>query len=197
MIKVKVTIGSLCLAALLISLLANNGAVSYVLMGICFAVSLVLLWRNMSALADVSKDSPKTTTLKIVSVFTVVMCAVAVAVVVLGKNGILILSGTAEKYFEAAIVLAIILFIGNMAPKLPFNRYVGLRLPWTVRDEETWIVAHRILAYIAFPIAIIYLIGIPTINDFAVLSAGTLIAFVAIPSVVSLLYFYRKFHVTE
>lgn len=34
---------------------------------------------------------------------------------------------------------------GNLAPKLPFSRHTGLRLPWTAADEDTWIVAHRIL----------------------------------------------------
>lgn len=34
---------------------------------------------------------------------------------------------------------------GNIAPKLPFNRYVGFRLPWTVTDEDTWIFTHRLV----------------------------------------------------
>ena len=46
-----------------------------------------------------------------------------------------------ERYFAAALVLAVLLFLGNLAPKLPFSRHTGLRLPWTVADEDTWTVA--------------------------------------------------------
>ncbi|HIY05838.1 MAG TPA: SdpI family protein, partial [Candidatus Evtepia faecigallinarum] len=48
-----------------------------------------------------------------------------------------------EKMFAMALVACVMLFAGIVCPKLPYNRHIGLRLPWTVQDEETWNVAHR------------------------------------------------------
>ncbi|MFQ6989427.1 MAG: SdpI family protein [Faecalibacterium prausnitzii] len=35
--------------------------------------------------------------------------------------------------------------------KLPFNKYVGLRLPWTLDDCQTWRYAHMLLYELTFP----------------------------------------------
>ena len=78
------------------------------------------------------------------------------------------------------------LFTGNVSTKLPLNKYMGLRLPWTTTDEKTWKIANRLLGYITFPlvfnmlflyfinaksdldifIGIVILVGIPTIYSF-------------------------------
>src|SRR5690606_24631446 len=42
---------------------------------------------------------------------------------------------------------------------IPFNRFIGLRLPWTIRDEDTWNIAHRLLGSITFPLIVLVLIG--------------------------------------
>ncbi|WP_178390071.1 SdpI family protein [Faecalibaculum rodentium] len=40
-------------------------------------------------------------------------------------------------------------FCGWICPKLSWNRYEGLRLPWTVSDPQTWALAHHILGWIS------------------------------------------------
>ena len=82
--------------------------------------------------------------------------------------------------------------IGNTSPKLPFNRYMGLRLPWTIRDEETWRVAHRWLGYLTFPIIIImltaFLLGVK-VNDVATYG---IITWIAIPGIYSGWIYYKR-----
>ena len=46
------------------------------------------------------------------------------------------------------MVLFLVLVYGNAAPKLPFNRHLGLRLPWTTTNENTWRYAHLSLIHI-------------------------------------------------
>ncbi len=58
-------------------------------------------------------------------------------------------------------------FIGIVSPKLPYNRHTGLRLPWTVRDEDTWKNAHRILGFISFPMVLLYIACALTISEYS------------------------------
>lgn len=84
-----------------------------------------------------------------------------------------------------------IMFFGNLAPKIPFNRYMGLRLPWTVRDEDTWRVAHRILGYVSFPIGIVMFVLSFFFKIETIVVTGIL-TWIIIPSIYSLVFYYRK-----
>lgn len=84
-----------------------------------------------------------------------------------------------------------IMFFGNLAPKIPFNRYMGLRLPWTVRDEDTWRVAHRILGYISFPIGIVMFVLSFFFKIETIVVTGIL-TWIIIPSIYSLVFYYKK-----
>ena len=70
-----------------------------------------------------------------------------------------------ERMFANAFIIIIIVWFGNIAGKIPFNRYIGLRLPWLLADEETWNIGHRLLEYCSLPLAIIYLGLIPFVNN--------------------------------
>ena len=41
-------------------------------------------------------------------------------------------------------VVAVLAVIGNALPALPPNLFVGVRLPWTVRDRAVWARTHRL-----------------------------------------------------
>nr|WP_279285788.1 SdpI family protein [Clostridium perfringens] len=83
------------------------------------------------------------------------------------------------------------MFFGNLAPKIPFNRYMGLRLPWTVRDEDTWRVAHRILGYVSFPIGIVMFVLSFFFKVETIVVTGVL-TWIIIPSIYSLVFYYKK-----
>ena len=138
-------------------------------------------------------DSPKVKTLRMVTVFDVLILLLCIGAALLSEAGIVGRNETADKYFAAALTLAIMLFLGNLAPKLPFTRHTGLRLPWTVTDEETWIVAHRILGYTSLPLSLVYLAGIPVVSDFKALSITIFLLWIGIPSGLSLLFKIKKF----
>ena len=84
------------------------------------------------------------------------------------------------------------LVLGNIAPKLPFSKHTGLRLLWTVTDEDTWVVAHRLVGYISIPLVLIYIACIPTVSNFEVLSGVIILLWVGIPGGLSFVFYYKK-----
>ena len=170
-----------------------EGIAALLLSSACLVGAVLILYRHLGELSGVSEDSPKLKTLRFVTIFDVSILLLCVGAALLAEAGIVGRSERADRYFAAGLILAIMLVLGNLAPKLPFTRHTGLRLPWTVTDEETWIVAHRILGYISLPLALAYLAGIPAVSDFKALSVTILLLWIAIPSGLSLLFYLRKF----
>lgn len=183
----------LSFTGLIVALVLQNGVAALLLTGGCFLAAEWVLYRHLDELSNVSEDSPKLKTLRFVTLFDVFLLLLCIGAALLAEAGIVGRNETADKYFAAALILAIMLILGNLAPKMPFTRHTGLRLPWTVTDEETWIVAHRILGYISLPLALVYLAGIPAVPDFKALSVIIFLLWIGIPSGLSLLFYVRKF----
>lgn len=182
----------LSMLALAASLAIENMIVALVLMGICILGAVFCLYRRLEELTNISADNPKVNTLKGVTLFNVAVLSVCVLVAILIGTGILKISENGEKYFAATIVTAVIFFSGNIAPKLPYSKHTGLRLPWTISDEDTWVVAHRVLAYVSIPLGIAYIAGVPAIKNFEILTLVTIILWVGIPGVLSYIFFRKK-----
>lgn len=135
---------------------------------VCLAIAFslgagVFLYKNITLLTDVSEDRVKTRTLKKAVVFCLVMVIIAVVGIVLTEKELF--TEYAERMFANVFIIIIIVWFGNIAGKIPFNRYIGLRLPWLLADEETWNIGHRLLEYCSLPLAIIYLGLIPFVNN--------------------------------
>lgn len=88
----------------------------------------------------------------------------------------------------AAVLMAV---IGNTAPKIPRNWFVGVRLPWTVFNERAWRIAHRWLGYLAFPIIALMLLAVFLFKyDFApVVALGI---WVLVPTIASAVVFVQQ-----
>lgn len=71
---------------------------------------------------------------------------------------------------------------------------IGLRLPWTVQDEDTWNIAHRIWGYISIPVVLLYIACTCTIQDFKAVSVAIMITWIGIPGGISYVHFHKKYH---
>lgn len=195
--KSKSLISGLSFLALLVALLIRNDVLSSVMVLTCLLSALFILYRNLASLSNVSEDNPKLKTVRFVTVFNVVVVAGVVVFAFLIEKGVIYLSEAQGKYFFSAFLAVLVIVFGNIAPKLPFNRYTGLRLPWTVRDEQTWIVAHRILGYISLPIGVLCFAGATFQMDFdlwiKVWFLAPLFIWIGIPAAYSGLFYYRKY----
>ncbi len=155
------------------------------------AACLVILYRNMDSLTGYSEENPKNRTMKWITVFNGALLLLCMGAVWLGENGYL--GNVSEEWLAVALVSVVMVVLGNLAPKIPFNRYTGLRLPWTVRDEDTWRLAHRILGYISFPLVFLYgallLCGV----EIGTATGIVIFSWIIIPGGISFLFYRRKF----
>ena len=162
----------------------------FVTLMICL-ITLLLFYRHIPELINTEKNSPQSRTISMITVSSVVLillCFLFVQGIERGSIG--------EQWgnlFAVLLILFLLVFLGNLAPKIPFNRYTGLRLPWTIRDEDTWIIAHRILGYLSFPLALIFIVLLASGCPLEPAAGGVVLTWVGVPSMISLWYYYRKY----
>ena len=176
--------------AVIFSFAFENQIISLIFMAVSMISAVFVLYRHINELTSLSDDNPKGKSLKAITIFNVTIFLICVVIAVLIGTGI-VSPDNDGRYFAAMIVSAVILFGGNIAPKLPFSKHTGLRLPWTVTDEKAWIAAHRIIGYISIPLAFIYIAGVAAINSFEILTLVAMVTWIAIPAVFSYIV-YKK-----
>ena len=151
------------------------------------ALMLLIIHIFMPLLADIPNDNPKVKTMRRYNMLTaVIIIGIFIVRNFLPENAL------ADKdRFILPFSVAVTVLVGNAAPKLPINCVMGIRLPWTRRDPDTWRVAHQMLGYCTFPIVFIMIVG-GMLLDPVVFSVGCLLLFALIPSVYSCIYYYKK-----
>lgn len=160
----------------------------------CALAATAVLCRNLELLTQAAPRSAGHRAVVQTTVFCVVLEAALVALVILEKQGLVALTDQGDELVVSGVMVLLVLWIGLAAPKLPFNRFVGLRLPWTVRDADTWVLAHRILGWIAVPVLLFYLAGVLVFPNFGAVFLAAMAALIGIPGVISGWFFWRKFH---
>lgn len=153
--------------------------------------SLIILDINSAKITNLSEDNPKIKTVKFLnrlSMFCIICMSIIYSFASIKESFESLTNG----FFGIVLITIIMAVIGNVSPKIPFNRYSGLRLPWTIRDEETWKLAHRILGYLAFPIAILMIIS-ALYFDYKKVAFIGITSWIAIPGIYSLIFYNKKF----
>lgn len=82
------------------------------------------------------RSNPRLKTVRVVTIFNILLVAAMAVFCILVNAGKIVLPDTKIKLILAIYIALLIIGFGNIAPKLPFNRHTGLRLPWTVGDED-------------------------------------------------------------
>lgn len=109
----------------------KNEIAAIVLSAILFVAVLTILYRNMSLLSVGVNSTGNTRSMKIVIVFDIVLVVVLAIFGILIRTDKIHLADNQEALFASVIVTIVIIFTGVIAPRLPHNRYTGLRLPLT------------------------------------------------------------------
>lgn len=178
--------------AMLIALLAENEIVSILLVSLCVFAMVIILYRNLALLTSITTDDLRIGILQITTFFNVGILIVGIAFALLVAFDVITFSENGEKMFAMAMVSCVILFAGVVSPKLPFSRHTGLRLPWTVQDEDTWSIAHRTIGYISFPVVLLYVACTWTISNFEIVTLCIMIVWLGIPGGISYVHFRKK-----
>lgn len=192
----KTAIFLLSVLALGVGFLLPDSLITAGVVLLCMLAALAILYRNLPRLSGVSEDNPKVRSLRQATAITLTAAAAVTIAALLIESGTFTPTEPQIKLLLSLFLSALIMVFGNIAPRLPFNRYTGLRLPWTVRDEETWIVAHRLLGYLSMPVGLICLAGIRSRLPFdtwmKVWFAAPLLLWIGVPSLLSGLFFWKK-----
>lgn len=160
------------------------------IIGAVVIFTLIIFDVNAPKIANLSEGNVKIKTMRTLNRLTILIIIIGCMFSILSP----IKSSLDPKTNEILLVglcSIFIMFFGNLAPKIPFNRYMGLRLPWTVRDEDTWRVAHRILGYVSFPIGIMMFVLSFFFKIETIVVTGIL-TWIIIPSIYSLVFYYKK-----
>lgn len=184
----------LSFAAMLAALGINNPIVSVVLSGGCILAAVFILYRNLALMTSVTTDNMRLKILKIITIFHIGILAAGIILAVLTASGLVQFSEYEEKMTAMFVVAGFMIFMGIVSPKLPFTRHTGLRLPWTIRDQDTWNLAHKILGYISLPLALLYVACSLTIEFFQQVTFAVILLWIGIPGGISYIFYWRKMH---
>lgn len=170
---------------LLIGVLVPKGEVGSSVIAFLVILSLILFDIKASKILNLSKDNPKIKTVRLINNFTI--GSILIISLFINMKSI---NGTLPESIEVILVALFILFFGNLSPKIPFNRYMGLRLPWTIRDEDTFRIAHRLIGYLSIPCGILMLLCAYFNNTN--LALIFFFSWILIPSLYSLNFYNKK-----
>lgn len=180
--------------AMLIAINIKNEILSIALTGGCMLAALIILYRNLSLLTKITTENMKIGTLKVTTLFNMAVLIFAVMIAIFNEASFIRLSESGEQRLALAVTCIIMLFGGYISPKLPFTRHTGLRLPWTVQDEETWNIAHKIIGFISLPLVLLYLAASCTINNFEAITLAVIFLWIGIPGLISFIFWWKKFY---
>lgn len=176
----------------LISLSIKNSVISLFLIVSCILVALVILYQNIELLTKINRQDMSIKTLHKTIVFVIFIIVLFFLIAFLSETKMIHITENNEKFLAMCLVSGIMIFIGTISPKLPYQRYIGLRLPWTIRDEDTWNIAHRILGLISLPLALLYIACSIVMEDFDKVSLLTIAIWICIPGGISFFYYIKK-----
>ncbi|MCR1875003.1 SdpI family protein [Paraclostridium bifermentans] len=191
--KIDITGIVLSIASLLIIIwgtIAPKNNLSFAVVVALAIISMIILDIKASKVSNLSEGNPKIKTMRFLNRLSmVVFIGFYLLTIMPSTKNLLNLENNDMVIVTLASIL--IMVFGNSAPKIPFNRYLGLRLPWTIRDEDTWKLAHKILGYISFPIAIIMFISA---FFFKIETSSTIciLLWIIIPGSYSFIFYYKK-----
>ena len=184
----------LSFASMLICLIIKNALLSAVLSGICMLCAAFILYRNMALLTSITTADMRIKTLRITTIVNIGFLSLGIVLAVLTAADLITFTEHAERMFAMLLVACVMIFAGIVSPKLPFTRHTGLRLPWTVRDEDTWNLAHKIVGYISLPVALLYVACSLTIEDFEMVTLLAMLIWIGVPGGISYIYLWKKMH---
>lgn len=178
--------------AMFVSLNVKKPVISILLSGLCIGVAVIILYRNLALLTSETTKDMRIKILRITTIFNLMVLGIGIVISVLVALNAISFSEYDERIFAMLLVACIMVFTGIVSPKLPFTRHTGLRLPWTVRDQDTWNVAHKTIGVISLPIACLYVGCSLTMSDFETVTLFAVLLWIGIPAVISYYVYVKK-----
>lgn len=183
----------ICLVGTIGEVLFPNSTAG-ILFGLILAItSVIFLLMLKNEIVIEKSDCENNYSISIMCISVVILLLIIVGYIILKDFQIIVLSDTQEYFFSEILVLSFMALLGSCANTLPFNKHVGLRLPWTLADYQTWRYAHKLLHELTFP-AILFSIAILKMfpNKSKTLMIWSVLLYLGVPSFFSYLYYKKK-----
>ena len=180
------------LLSMLLALIVRNAWLSLLSTSACILLAVVFLYKNLDVLSPASTTAKQFKILRGTTLFNGLLLVFCIVTSLLSSAGYISLSLDQEKLLAMGVISLLMIFTGFIAPKLPFTRHTGLRLPWTVQDEDTWKLAHQILGFLSIPLALLYIGCALTMDRFEMVTLAAVLLWIGIPGVISALFYFKK-----
>ncbi len=190
--RIRVLILWLTIIAVALTQIIRHEVLAISISSVLLIAVLIILYRNSSLLSAGFDSSGKTGSIKAAAVFDIAFIVAVSVFGILVKTGRIHVSENQEALFYSALIAALMGFVGIVAPRLPYNRHIGLRLPWTVQNEGAWNIAHRILGIISIPLGLAYMSLTFFVSNMETLTLIAVLVWIGVPGLVSFLYTYKK-----
>lgn len=176
----------------IVALVVKNRILAFGLVVLLSLAAMITLYLNMETIVDMDHTSPRFTLLKKMSVAGLIYFILCIAAALLEISGVL--SPQISELLAPILVCIFMVGFGNLSPKVPYNKFFGLRLPWTLLDEQTWIIAHRMLGYLSLPLSFIYIALVPYVSDVKLLTFCIFVVlWIGLLAIISGVFFFWKF----
>lgn len=150
-----------------------------------------ILYKNLTSITNIEERNPQFNVMKSSMRFCAIMLIFGIIAALLVHFQI-IKTEEQEKWIAAIFVIIIMIGLGYYALNIPFNRHIGLRLPWIMLNEDAWFVANHLLGYLSIPLSIMYLIALPLYNDFEKLTLIIMMTWIGLPAIASFIRVFLK-----
>lgn len=189
--KVRGTIIWITLIGIVLTHMIRNDTAAIILSAIVGISVLLILYKNLTLLSIDFNGSDTSNSIRFITIFNILLIAVIATAAILLKTGVFHLSENREELIAAGIISAVILITGTIAPRIPYNRHTGLRLPWTIANKRAWNIAHQTLGIISVPLSLIYISLVFFTGNMETVTIMTIVLWIGIPGIISLVSFYR------
>lgn len=161
---------------------------------ILFIIFLGYTYIKAPEISGLSKDNPKIKTVRRMQIVFLIFTIAKEFLPWLNLDNIGVYKTNTT--IAIAINAIIIMYFGNILPKVVIYENLGNKVSWAVGDEKTWRKATKIFAYLSFIIAVSMFILSFYFEPSKVVILCQL-AWVGTLFVYLLIYYYNKFKLTE
>lgn len=162
--------------------------------GILFTVGLGMYL----LVSNIHKIDPKKTANVSADTYKAIAMIVVVFLTVINTSIVLSMSNTFTKFGILKVVLPavglLLAIMGYFMHNIKPNYFIGLRLPWTLEDEDNWAATHQLAAKLWVPAGLlvaVLAIVFPFMVAFIITMAITLVI-VIIPAIYSYRFFKQR-----
>lgn len=148
--------------------------------------------------SNIHKIDPKKTANVSADTYKAIAMIIAVFLTVINTSIVLSMSNTFTKFGILKVVLPavglLLAIMGYFMHNIKPNYFIGLRLPWTLEDEDNWAATHQLAAKLWVPAGLLVAVSaivFPFMVAFIITMAITLVI-VIIPAIYSYRFFKQR-----